>query len=126
MPLTDALHWRYATKRMNGQKIPEQQLDRILEAVRLAPASYGLQPYSVLVVKDQVSTPTEKWVCATFVDVYAGSGMTRARSSSKPARPYIWRLIALRRLIWPSVWPLLQGSSRAARTAARSCSSPSA
>lgn len=53
MSLTDALHWRYATKRMNGQKIPEQQLDRILEAVRLAPSSYGLQPYSVLVVKDQ-------------------------------------------------------------------------
>lgn len=57
MPLTDALHWRYATKRMNGQKIPEQQLDRILEAVRLAPSSFGLQPYSVLVIEDQVLAP---------------------------------------------------------------------
>jgi tetratricopeptide (TPR) repeat protein len=43
---------------------------------------------------------------------------TRRRSRSKWARPYIWRLMNLRRLTWPSVWPLLQGSSKAARTAA--------
>jgi hypothetical protein len=29
---------------------------------------------------------------------------------SNPARPYIWRLIALSRLICPSIGPLLQGS----------------
>jgi len=29
-------------------------------------------------------------------------GNTRARRSSKRARPYIWRLIILSRLIWPS------------------------
>jgi nitroreductase len=53
MIILDALHWRYAAKRMNGQKVPRQQLDRILDAVRLAPSSYGLQPYSVLVIEDQ-------------------------------------------------------------------------
>ncbi|QTP57968.1 NAD(P)H-dependent oxidoreductase [Billgrantia antri] len=52
MSLMEALHWRYAAKRMNGKKISRGTLDTILEAARLAPSSYGLQPYSVLVVED--------------------------------------------------------------------------
>ncbi|WP_245947828.1 nitroreductase family protein [Billgrantia montanilacus] len=52
MSLMEALHWRYAAKRMNGKKVPRDTLDTILEAARLAPSSYGLQPYSVLVVED--------------------------------------------------------------------------
>lgn len=47
-----SLQWRYATKRMNGKQIPQEQLDRILEAVQLAPSSFGLTPYSVIVVSD--------------------------------------------------------------------------
>lgn len=46
------LNWRYATKRMNGTKIPKEKLENILEAVRLAPSSYGLQPFKVLVIED--------------------------------------------------------------------------
>lgn len=53
MNITDALNWRFATKRMNGEKVPQDKLERILEAARLAPSSYGLQPYSVFVVEDQ-------------------------------------------------------------------------
>src|SRR3954449_11084417 len=49
---------------------------------------------------------------------------TRCRSSSKPARPYIWRLIVFSRLIWPSTGLVLQGSARAARTAGRSWRRP--
>ena len=45
---------------------------------------------------------------------------TRCRRRSKPARPYIWRLIVFRRLICPSTGLVLQGSASAARTAARS------
>lgn len=52
MNITEALSWRYATKRMTGQKVPQDAVDRILEAARLAPSSYGLQPYSVLVIED--------------------------------------------------------------------------
>ncbi|MCG7600226.1 NAD(P)H-dependent oxidoreductase [Halomonas sp. McH1-25] len=52
MTVLDALHWRYATKRMNGQPVPEEKLDVILEAARLAPSSFGLQPYSIMVVAD--------------------------------------------------------------------------
>jgi nitroreductase len=53
MKLLESLEWRYATKKMNGEKIPGDKLDRILEATRLAPSSYGLTPYQVVVVEDQ-------------------------------------------------------------------------
>ncbi|MCI0509072.1 MULTISPECIES: nitroreductase family protein [Chromohalobacter] len=52
MSFLEALNWRYATKRMNGHTVPQEKLDTILEAARLAPSSYGLQPYSVAVVSD--------------------------------------------------------------------------
>ena len=53
MELIKSLEWRYATKKMNGDKIPGDKLERILEATRLAPSSYGLTPYQVVVVEDQ-------------------------------------------------------------------------
>ncbi|GEO07196.1 nitroreductase [Adhaeribacter aerolatus] len=53
MNLIQALNWRYAAKRMNGQKVPQQKIDNILEATRLAPSSMGLQPYTVLVIEDE-------------------------------------------------------------------------
>lgn len=52
MDLINVLQWRYATKRMNGNTVPEEKIDRILEAIRLSASSMGLQPYSVIVVKD--------------------------------------------------------------------------
>lgn len=49
--LIDRLNWRYATKKMNPDKaVPEETLERILEAVRLAPTSSGLQPFELIVV----------------------------------------------------------------------------
>jgi nitroreductase/dihydropteridine reductase len=51
MDLLQKLNWRYATKKMNAQKaVPQEKVERILEAVRLAPTSSGLQPFEVLVV----------------------------------------------------------------------------
>lgn len=51
--LQDRLNWRYATKKMDPAKtVPQDKLDRILEAVRLAPTSSGLQPFEVIVVKN--------------------------------------------------------------------------
>jgi len=52
MSFHDHLNWRYATKRMNGKKIETKKLQSILEAIRLAPTSMGLQPFSVVVVED--------------------------------------------------------------------------
>jgi len=49
----DKLNWRYATKKFDPAKqVDEATLERILEAVRLAPTSSGLQPFEVLVVKN--------------------------------------------------------------------------
>ena len=53
MSLLDALKWRYAVKRMNGNKIPEAKLNTILEATKLAPSSFGLTPYNIIVIEDE-------------------------------------------------------------------------
>ncbi len=52
-----------------------------------------------------------------YVHMAVSNGSIRARSSSIPARPYMARLSALRRLICPSAWPLLQCSTMAFLTA---------
>lgn len=52
MKLIDKLNWRYATKRMDGNKVPQEKIENILEAIRLAPTSYGLQPFKVIVIED--------------------------------------------------------------------------
>lgn len=49
--LLNKLEWRYATKKMEPTKaVPQEKVDRILEAVRLTASSSGLQPYEVIVV----------------------------------------------------------------------------
>ena len=53
MSITTALRWRYATKRMTGHKIPVDKMDIILNAISLAPSSFGLQPYTVLVIENK-------------------------------------------------------------------------
>lgn len=50
MSLIEALNWRYATKKMNGQAVPEEKVEQILEAARLAPTSSGLQPFKIFVI----------------------------------------------------------------------------
>jgi nitroreductase/dihydropteridine reductase len=50
LELLEKLKWRYATKKMNGEKVPQDKIDRILEAARLAPTSSGLQPFEIFVV----------------------------------------------------------------------------
>ena len=55
MSLIDNLKWRYATKKMNGEKVSEEKLNAILDAIQLAPSSFGLQPYTVFVIGDQAT-----------------------------------------------------------------------
>lgn len=52
--LISKLQWRYAAKKMNPAKaVPQEKLDRILEAIRLTASSSGLQPYEVIVVSNK-------------------------------------------------------------------------
>lgn len=54
MSFIDQLNWRYATKRMLADKaVPQEKLDKIVEAIRLSATSYGLQPFHLIVVKDK-------------------------------------------------------------------------
>lgn len=51
MDLIEQLNWRYATKKMDpARPVPQEKVERILEAVRLTPTSSGLQPFELLVI----------------------------------------------------------------------------
>jgi nitroreductase len=51
--VNERLTWRYATKKFDAtRRVPRETLERIVEAVRLAPTSSGLQPFELLVVSD--------------------------------------------------------------------------
>ncbi|MFZ4861451.1 nitroreductase family protein [Sphingobacterium sp. Mn56C] len=52
MSLLQDLSWRYATKKMTGEKVAQEKVDYIIEAARLAPTSSGLQPFKVIQVTD--------------------------------------------------------------------------
>lgn len=52
--MSDHLNWRYATKKFDPTKIlSSQEIEGLLEALRLAPSSFGLQPWKFVVVKDK-------------------------------------------------------------------------
>src|SRR4051794_3191028 len=53
MELINALNWRYAVKRMTGQKVSPEKVNNILEAIRLSASSMGLQPYKVFAIENE-------------------------------------------------------------------------
>ena len=52
MRVLELMNWRYATKAMNGNKVDDEKINRILESIRLSPSSIGLQPYELIVVSN--------------------------------------------------------------------------
>ena len=54
MSLIEDLQWRHAVKAYDSsKKVSHDDLNKILEAARLAPTSSGLQPFRVIVVENQ-------------------------------------------------------------------------
>jgi nitroreductase len=52
--VTDALSWRYATKKFDASRtIPGETWAALERALVLAPSSYGLQPWKFVVVRDR-------------------------------------------------------------------------
>ncbi|MBF0491103.1 MAG: NAD(P)H-dependent oxidoreductase [Candidatus Omnitrophica bacterium] len=48
------LNWRYATKKFDySKKVSKQDLEDLLEVLRLSPSSFGLQPWKFIVVKNE-------------------------------------------------------------------------
>lgn len=54
MSLIENLNWRHAVKAYDPtKKVSQENIDKIVEAARLAPTSSGLQPFKVIVVSNQ-------------------------------------------------------------------------
>lgn len=54
MSFLSNLSWRYATKKFDtSRKVSDADLDKILEAIRMTPTSFGLQPYHFYVISNQ-------------------------------------------------------------------------
>jgi nitroreductase len=52
--IIDSLNWRYATKDFDEtKKVSQNDLDEIIEAFRLSPSSFGLEPWKLVVVENQ-------------------------------------------------------------------------
>jgi nitroreductase len=54
MTFLENLNWRYAAKSFGGGIVSDENLNKILDAVRMAPSSFGPQPYHVTVVTNKV------------------------------------------------------------------------
>lgn len=52
MSIVKAMEWRYATKKFADEALTKTEVGDLLESVRLAPSSYGLQPYKFIVIED--------------------------------------------------------------------------
>jgi nitroreductase len=53
MQLLQHLSWRYATKQFDpNKKVSEEDLQQLMQAVRLSASSYGLQLYRVVVIEN--------------------------------------------------------------------------
>ena len=64
MEFRDIVRQRYATKKFNGEMIPEGKIDELFEIIRFAPSSLNLQPWKIKVITDQKLK--EDLVPATF------------------------------------------------------------
>ena len=54
MSFLSNLSWRYATKKFDtSKKVSDGDLEQILEAIRMTPTSFGLQPYHFYVITNQ-------------------------------------------------------------------------
>lgn len=52
--IIDDLEWRYATKKFDSnKKINDSDLNELLESLRLAPSSFGLQPWKFIVIDNE-------------------------------------------------------------------------
>jgi len=53
MNFLEMMNWRYSVKHFRNQKVSQEKIDSILEAIRLAPTSMGLQAMKVFLIQDE-------------------------------------------------------------------------
>ena len=111
--------------RRRGPGVSKLSIDRTVTLTAPAQPGSRHKGYEEIIVQDIAFKPecraTSNWgLIHSWCKPPSCNGNIRARSKSTPARPYIARLRVFNLLICPSVWPLLQGSNIAFRTASRS------
>lgn len=99
--VTEALHWRYATKKFDpAKRIPAATWDTLEQALVLSPSSFGLQPWKFVVVRDPATREKlsaaahgqrQPVDCSHFV-VFAG----RTNLDSKDVDSYVARIAEVR------------------------------
>jgi nitroreductase / dihydropteridine reductase len=52
MTFIQNLNWRYAVKKFNSEKVSQENIQKIKDAIRYAPSSFGTQPYHVVLVEN--------------------------------------------------------------------------
>lgn len=53
MEFAEIVMKRYATKKFDGMKIPEEKINELIELIRFAPSALNLQPWKIKLVTDQ-------------------------------------------------------------------------
>lgn len=53
MEFKNVLEQRYATKKFDGKKIPDEKIERLKDYIQLAATSFGLQPFKVMIITNQ-------------------------------------------------------------------------
>jgi nitroreductase len=86
--LTDALHWRYATKKFDpARTIPDETWNALEQALVLSPSTFGLQPWKFVVVRDRATREklsaaahgqTQPLECSHFVVFAVRKGLASA------------------------------------------------
>ena len=63
--IKQALEFRYATKAFDSsKKISQENIELLLEAARLAPSSYGFEPWNIIVVQEDEQLRADVKRCA--------------------------------------------------------------
>jgi nitroreductase len=52
MSIIDSLSWRYAVKKMTGNKVSQEKVNTLMDAIQLSASGFGLQPYQIFIVED--------------------------------------------------------------------------
>lgn len=53
MDLINALKWRYAVKKFNQEKVSDEKICQVINAIALSASSTGIQPYRIFIIKDE-------------------------------------------------------------------------
>ncbi len=97
--LTASLNFRHACKRFDGtKKIPKEQLKFILEAGRLSPSSFGMEPWNFIVIQDQVLKERLRPACWNQEQITSCSDLIviTARAADPVKREYYESMFARR------------------------------